>query len=365
MPFPLVAIAIGAGIGALAGGMSGEDGFDWKRALMGGVLGGATGGIGAAALGPVAAASGGGWMAAGGASTAAGFGAPAASSAAGLASTSAPGLAAMGGLSAAPASGIAASGVGGLSYGMGSQAAAASKAGYLGSGLGSSLGSMGGPGIASVQAPALQSSYASTAGSQGLGYGAPQSSYATPKGKGLDWNKVDLSNVGDATQKSLQQKPAEPFDDRIVQGQEKTGQSSDSSVATELAAAAASMQSPTSQPGLNIEDDVASFSRGRGVVMTPKGSLTGGLLVGPGTGTSDSIASTIFPDVASKLGASSAQNIQGGGHSLQPAALSDGEYVLTAKAVKGFGKKAGAPPGQEREYGSKLLDSVMNQMQRV
>jgi len=346
MPFPLIPVLIGAGIGAMAGGMSGEDGWDWNKALMGGVFGAATGGVGAAAVAPAAGA--------------------AASSAAGLASTSAPGLAAVGGLSAAPASGIAASGVGGLSYGMGSQAAAASKAGYLGSGLGSSLGSMGGPGIAPLpQAPALQSSYASTAGSQGLGYGAPQSSYATPKGKGLDWNKVDLSNVGDATQKSLQQKPAEPFDDRIVQGQEKTGQSSDSSVATELAAAAASMQSPTSQPGLNIEDDVASFSRGRGVVMTPKGSLTGGLLVGPGTGTSDSIASTIFPDVASKLGASSAQNIQGGGHSLQPAALSDGEYVLTAKAVKGFGKKAGAPPGQEREYGSKLLDSVMNQMQRV
>ena len=102
-----------------------------------------------------------------------------------------------------------------------------------------------------------------------------------------------------------------------------------------------------------------------GMMKTPSGALTGGEIVGPGTGTSDTIRSAIYPDLASKLGSSSMQALQGGGHQVQKAALSDGEFVLTAKAVEGLGKNANAPPGQEREYGSKLLDMAMNQWQRV
>ena len=102
-----------------------------------------------------------------------------------------------------------------------------------------------------------------------------------------------------------------------------------------------------------------------GMMKTPSGSLTGGEIVGPGTGTSDTIRSAIYPDLASKLGASSTQALQGGGHQVQKAALSDGEFVVTAKAVEGLGKDANAPPGQEREYGSKLLDMAMNQWQRT
>jgi hypothetical protein len=55
-------------------------------------------------------------------------------------------------------------------------------------------------------------------------------------------------------------------------------------------------------------------ARGRGFAM-------GGEIEGPGTGTSDSIPADIYQD----------------GKRVQKAALSDGEFVMTAKAVKGAG----------------------------
>jgi hypothetical protein len=328
MVWPLIAIGalIGAGAGYMATG-------DAKGALMGGLLGGVTGGAGGAALGGIGAtsaattgavtgtalgggtaaglgsipaATGGGWMAAGGAGTAQPFLTSAALS---------------GGVPAGLAGGPGY--LGGINLGMGPQALVQS---------GAKLGGTNVP---------LMHSYA-------------------PVGEEAITGK-DFSQLGDAVQGSIEEEPESPIDAQLLREQEARGGSQSSSVEQELAAAAERMRSriTATPPGLrNVE-----AAKG-GMMRVPSGSLTGGLLVGPGTGTSDSISSAIFPDVASKLGASSMQNIQGGGH-VQPAALSDGEYVLTAKAVKGFGKQAGAPPGQEREYGSKLLDNVMNQMQRV
>ena len=52
-----------------------------------------------------------------------------------------------------------------------------------------------------------------------------------------------------------------------------------------------------------------------------KGFATGGEIQGPGTGTSDSVPATIYQ----------------GGKPVKDAALSDGEFVMTAKAVRGMG----------------------------
>jgi hypothetical protein len=63
--------------------------------------------------------------------------------------------------------------------------------------------------------------------------------------------------------------------------------------------------------------------------MQPRGYAMGGYVEGPGTGTSDDIPATIYQD----------------GQPVQEAALSDGEFVMTERAVRGAGEgdpKAGA-----------------------
>ena len=310
MVWPLV---IGAAIGALAGGMSGDDGWDWKRAGIGGILGAFTGGAGSALLGGAGAATvGAGGIGAAGLGGAAGAGSAAGTGAAGMAAIQGGGGATM------AASGTAA-----------------------------------GLGTTAYTAPALAN--------------APWISGQTATGLSMPWkdaaSKIDFSALGNV----VGEPKAPPTDDDYrppgLLEPPTPRRTEGGSIEDELALAAANMKgrSTRTPPGLRDIPPVAA-ARG-GIMQVPSGSLTGGQLIGPGTGTSDSIRSSIFPDIASKLGASS--SLPGKGHSVQRAALSDGEYVLTAKAVEGFGKKAGAPPGQEREYGSKLLDNVMNQMQRV
>ena len=68
------------------------------------------------------------------------------------------------------------------------------------------------------------------------------------------------------------------------------------------------------QESLDLLDIYNRRARGRGFAM-------GGEIEGPGTGTSDSIPADIYQD----------------GKPVQKAALSDGEFVMTAKAVKGAG----------------------------
>ena len=250
---------------------------------------------------------------------------------------------------------------------------------------------MGGPGIANGSAPPLQSSFASTAGSHGLGYKAPQASstllksspnvgnqftktgsqFMTDKtaGKGLDYDALGegVKSMG----KQVEQGEAErsrPMDHAKPPPLRAMTSGESSSIAKDLAA---ELQSIHASPAKRIAPGLGTISTAAkggiatrfGMMKTPSGSLTGGEIVGPGTGTSDTIRSAIYPDVASKLGASSSPI--GQGHQVQNAALSDGEFVLTAKAVEGVGRNAGAPPGQEREFGSKLLDQAMNQWQRA
>ena len=99
------------------------------------------------------------------------------------------------------------------------------------------------------------------------------------------------------------------------------------------------------------QDDFARGSRSyRGtaapgtpvVNYRPKMMNMGGYIEGPGTGTSDSIPATIY---------------QNGGP-VQEARLSDGEFVMTADAVKGAG-------GGNRNAGAAKMYEMMNQLERV
>jgi len=74
----------------------------------------------------------------------------------------------------------------------------------------------------------------------------------------------------------------------------------------------------------------------------PKMMNMGGYIEGPGTGTSDSIPATIY---------------QNGGP-VQEARLSDGEFVMTADAVKGAG-------GGNRNAGAAKMYEMMSQLERV
>jgi|TARA_E500000305_G_scaffold57427_1_gene45772 hypothetical protein len=71
------------------------------------------------------------------------------------------------------------------------------------------------------------------------------------------------------------------------------------------------------------------------------GLVDGGMLKGPGTGTSDSIPGMIYQR----------------GVPVQRAALSNGEFVMTAKAVKGAG-------GGSEKKGSETLYNLMDQFER-
>jgi hypothetical protein len=73
--------------------------------------------------------------------------------------------------------------------------------------------------------------------------------------------------------------------------------------------------------------------RGRGFAM-------GGEIEGPGTGTSDSIPAEIYQD----------------GKPVQKAALSDGEFVMTADAVKGAGNGS-------RDRGVKRMYELMRRFE--
>lgn len=90
------------------------------------------------------------------------------------------------------------------------------------------------------------------------------------------------------------------------------GRRRDMQIALDMAAEEAAMGNPTRS--MDLLDIYNRRARGRGFAM-------GGEIEGPGTGTSDSIPAEIYQD----------------GKPVQKAALSDGEFVMTAKAVKGAG----------------------------
>ncbi len=92
------------------------------------------------------------------------------------------------------------------------------------------------------------------------------------------------------------------------------------------------------------EEAQESIRRGRGPILYNQGIMTaadGGFIQGPGTGKSDSIPAMIY---------------QNGGP-VQEARLSDGEFVMTADAVKGAG-------GGNRAAGAAKMYQMMNRLER-
>jgi hypothetical protein len=77
------------------------------------------------------------------------------------------------------------------------------------------------------------------------------------------------------------------------------------------------------------------------IMAPPAGFKVGGYVEGPGTGTSDSIDAVIM------------QN----GRPVQEALLSDGEFVMTERAVRGAG-------GGDREKGAARMYEMMRQFER-
>jgi hypothetical protein len=77
------------------------------------------------------------------------------------------------------------------------------------------------------------------------------------------------------------------------------------------------------------------------VMAPPAGFKVGGYIEGPGTGTSDSVDAVIM------------QN----GRPVQEALLSDGEFVMTERAVRGAG-------GGDREKGAAKMYEMMRQFER-
>jgi len=358
MPFPLIPVLIGAGIGAMAGGMSGEDGWDWKRAFGGALLGGATGGVGAGAMAPAAAMSAGPLAASTAGASSLGAGA-----ATGLGASNVAGI----GAALGPA-GLGGTGAGALGAGTASTAIPASASGLS---YGMSPGAMGGKLTAASQTGGIGGTVPVSYGKYGpttkAGFAQNEALMQQAKGAGFDYGKLGdtiQSFGGDSQEEQIPDSFPDPAALQVGQG------GGSDSVTTDLERERQAIQASIPSSGATGLSGVERAARGGiatkfGMMKTPSGSLTGGEIVGPGTGTSDTIRSAIYPDLASKLGASSMQALQGGGHQVQKAALSDGEFVLTAKAVEGLGKNANAPPGQEREYGSKLLDQAMNQWQRI
>lgn len=116
----------------------------------------------------------------------------------------------------------------------------------------------------------------------------------------------------------------------------------------ELAQPRGSMMTPLQQQQMatgerlpNYRGTAAPDFRYGGAAPSMPRLAMGGLIEGPGTGTSDSIPATIY---------------QNGGP-VQKALLSDGEFVMTADAVRGAG-------GGDRGAGAAKMYEMMNRLER-
>ena len=105
------------------------------------------------------------------------------------------------------------------------------------------------------------------------------------------------------------------------------------------------LDSQKDRPLESADFDAGSRADYTGTILpeTPTRKIaTGGMIEGPGTGTSDSIPAAIY---------------QNGGR-VQEAALSDGEFVMTADAVRGAGDG-------DRDAGAAKMYQMMNQFEDV
>ena len=190
------------------------------------------------------------------------------------------------------------------------------------------LGGLMGAAKTGTAAASLANTAATTgAGAAGAGALGGLGSLMTPK------NLITASLIGSAFEKPKLVSNAPPDPRRL--------ESSPDYVPTQFA------QFPNPYTGEYFktpEEAQESIRRGRGPILYNQGIMTaadGGFIQGPGTGKSDSIPAMIY---------------QNGGP-VQEARLSDGEFVMTADAVKGAG-------GGNRAAGAAKMYQMMNRLER-
>lgn len=202
------------------------------------------------------------------------------------------------------------------------------KAGLMGYGLGSI------PGVAG-----FASNAASAAGMQGLSgkfASAQKMAAQSPIGKmvgGIGQGVPAGSGLAPAAQTGAQMGGLGglSMENLILSGLIQMGEPKDTPL-TPLQKA----QLATGERAPNYQGTPVMAARG-GII----GAAKGGMISGPGTGTSDSIPAAIYQD----------------GGRVQEARLSDGEFVMTADAVKGAG-------GGDRAKGAAEMYKMMNRFER-
>ena len=206
------------------------------------------------------------------------------------------------------------------------------KAGLMGYGLGSipgvagfasnaasAAGMQGLSGkFAAAQKMATQSPIGKMVG--GLGQGVPAGSGLAPAAQTAAQTGAQMGGLGGLSMENL-----------ILSGLIQMGEPKDTPL-TPLQKA----QLATGERAPNYQGTPVMAARG-GII----GAATGGMISGPGTGTSDSIPAAIYQD----------------GGRVQEARLSDGEFVMTADAVKGAG-------GGNRAKGAAEMYKMMNRFER-
>lgn len=229
-----------------------------------------------------------------------------------------------------PAFAAGAAGIGALAEG--GNLKDALKAGLMGYGLGSipgvagfasnaasAAGMQGLSGkFASAQKMAAQSPIGKMVG--GLGQGVPAGSGLAPAAQRAAQTGAQMGGLGGLSMENL-----------ILSGLIQMGEPKDTPL-TPLQKA----QLATGERAPNYQGTPVMAARG-GIIGVAKG----GMISGPGTGTSDSIPAAIYQD----------------GGRVQEARLSDGEFVMTADAVKGAG-------GGDRAKGAAEMYKMMNRFER-
>lgn len=255
------------------------------------------------------------------------------------------------GTAAAPALGIGSAVAAGLGSGIGSLAAGAEPEEALFAGLTGGVGSKIMPGI--MGAAGKGGEAAASAAASGGGQAASQAASQGPDVMKVLQTGAQLMGGGGGAPA-----PApSPAPMNMSGGQQGGGAAIPQLTQPEPAPAAATTVPQVDTASLG---GIASFAeeelRRRGLSSIPNlgdpetarnlasnvrgGFAVGGFVEGPGTGTSDDIPATIYQD----------------GEPVEDAALSDGEFVMTADAVKGAG-------GGDRNKGAAEMYRMMRQFE--
>jgi hypothetical protein len=254
--------------------------------------------------------------------------APAAPAAAAAIPAAASGIASLASTAIPTALGAAGAGLGALGTGLGAAGASLGSTAALGTGLGAAGAGLGalGTSLAAANIPASAIAAQTMAGA-----GAASGGMAAPVGTELAsaiGGVKNLTKIGSALFKMGSQgagaEPA-PFTPEVRRGQprDRSGSLGGGMFAGPRAAPSPFPQTSMNQGIMAMQPMGSPFQRPMSSSpMSPVSfNRDGGYIQGPGTGRSDSIPARIYQD----------------GQPVQEARLSDGEFVMTERAVRGAG----------------------------